>query len=315
MVAACALLALVRKFDFGGGQATKEVAHTDATKPALQADASGQLTPDATRLPAGGGSPGNALQAYLLAAPLPAGAPSPLAPRYDVPTKAEEARRYGQLTGLDPARLAELRAGDRIRLALFDGAEVVGVVNLAQREASGLVMIGGSLPGDTEGSFSLKAGPAGVSGVILPAAGELGYVIQGGSDGRLYLVEKLKQAVLCLPAPGALPANAATTTGSGTTGQAVPPVLSSRPLSGSVIYLDFDGETVTDPDWNRGRAITATSSGLTVVQMTAVWQQVAEDYRPFDVDVTTDLSRYVGAPVGRRIRCIVTRNSAWYGNA
>ena len=183
VVAACALLALVRKFDFGGGQATKEVAHTDATKPALQADASGQLTPDATRLPAGGGSPGNALQAYLLAAPLPAGAPSPLAPRYDVPTKAEEARRYGQLTGLDPARLAELRAGDRIRLALFDGAEVVGVVNLAQREASGLVMIGGSLPGDTEGSFSLKAGPAGVSGVILPAAGELGYVIQAAATG------------------------------------------------------------------------------------------------------------------------------------
>jgi hypothetical protein len=30
----------------------------------------------------------------------------------------------------------------------------------------------------------------------------------------------------------------------------VQPLLSSRPTATAVIYLDFDGETVTDPDWN-----------------------------------------------------------------
>ncbi len=257
---------------------------------------------------------GSVPEVYQLGAALPSNAPSPLAPRYDVPSKAEAARRFAPLTGLDAARLAGLRAGDRIRLALFDGAAVTGVVNLAEREASGLVMVGGALPGKAEGSFSLKAGPAGVSGVILPADGDTAYLIQGGTDGRVYLVEKPREAVLCLPM-ATLPANVAATTGGGVAMAIAAPVLSSRPTAGTVIYLDFDGETVTDPDWNNGRTIVASVSGLTSAQMTAVWQMVREDFLPFNVDVTTDLSHYTRTPAGRRMRCIITRTSTWYGDA
>jgi hypothetical protein len=39
---------------------------------------------------------------------------------------------------------------------------------------------------------------------------------------------------------------------------------------------------------------------LTNAQITEAWQRVAEDYAPFNIDVTTDLARYTTAPVTRR---------------
>jgi len=78
--------------------------------------------------------------------------------------------------------------------------------------------------------------------------------------------------------------------------------LHSRPTSTKVIYLDFDGYTVTGTGWNTsytaGSAFTAepfdadgTSSSFSdsekdIIQ--SVWQRMAEDYAPFDVDVTTE---------------------------
>jgi hypothetical protein len=76
--------------------------------------------------------------------------------------------------------------------------------------------------------------------------------------------------------------------------------LHSKPGSNRVIYLDFDGHTVTGTAWNtNGKPATATvtpydTNGNTSTWSTAeqdvvhdVWARVAEDYAPFDVDVTT----------------------------
>jgi len=76
--------------------------------------------------------------------------------------------------------------------------------------------------------------------------------------------------------------------------------LDSRPLSSRVIYLDFNGHSATDPAWGSVRfpilidsapfdvdgapgSFSAVEQGL----IFEVWQRVAEDYRPFDVNVTT----------------------------
>ncbi len=75
--------------------------------------------------------------------------------------------------------------------------------------------------------------------------------------------------------------------------------LESRPLSSRVLYLDFDGHTATDPQWGgagySGPVASAPFdtdgvSGFSVSEQSTifeVWQRVAEDYRPFDVNVTT----------------------------
>ena len=52
--------------------------------------------------------------------------------------------------------------------------------------------------------------------------------------------------------------------------------------------------------------IIASTFNLSATEVTDMWKRVAEDYAPFEVNVTTDLQAYLRAPLGRRMRCIVT---------
>jgi hypothetical protein len=89
------------------------------------------------------------------------------------------------------------------------------------------------------------------------------------------------------------------------------PKLNSYPGASATIYLDFDGETVTGTAWYNGNTLNCAASGLTDVQITEIFHRVAEDYRPFNLNVTTDLDTYLAAPLNRRIRVIVTPTSSW----
>jgi len=84
------------------------------------------------------------------------------------------------------------------------------------------------------------------------------------------------------------------------------PILRSRPSSTRVIYLDFDGEIANDPWWNSGNTINAAPSGMTDLEITEAWRRVVEDFDMFDVNVTTLLSDYDNAAVGRRTHCVIT---------
>ncbi|HEX5088860.1 MAG TPA: fibronectin type III domain-containing protein [Nocardioides sp.] len=77
-------------------------------------------------------------------------------------------------------------------------------------------------------------------------------------------------------------------------------LLHSRPTSTHVIYLDFDGTTVSGTAWNAGGLPNGFYSGYSLdpdlttfndtekEQIQAIWQRVSEDYAAFDVDVTTE---------------------------
>jgi hypothetical protein len=75
--------------------------------------------------------------------------------------------------------------------------------------------------------------------------------------------------------------------------------LQSRPGSQRTIYLDFDGHTATGTAWNVGRADPIVAPPFSLdgnpafsdaerALIQRVWQQVAEDFAPFDVNVTTE---------------------------
>ncbi|HEX2629308.1 MAG TPA: T9SS type A sorting domain-containing protein [Chitinophagaceae bacterium] len=92
------------------------------------------------------------------------------------------------------------------------------------------------------------------------------------------------------------------------------PKFNSWPTASATIYLDFDGQTVTGSNWNyEGRPIVCGPSGLDETQMTEVFNRMAEDYRPFNINITTDSTKYWSAPATRRMRVIVTVTSDWYG--
>ena len=76
-------------------------------------------------------------------------------------------------------------------------------------------------------------------------------------------------------------------------------LLHSRPGAKRTIYLNFKGATLTGTAWNgNGGSITAlpfdldgvpyTFSTAELQRIQYIWQRVAEDYAPFDVNVTTE---------------------------
>ena len=110
------------------------------------------------------------------------------------------------------------------------------------------------------------------------------------------------------------------------------PAMSSRPGSAHTIYLDFDGHRVERGAWlglNGGRPIVAgafdrdgqpdTYDATEQHVIRQVWESVAEDYAPFDVDVTTvdpGVARLVGRSAGTGtsgVRVVVT--DGWTGSA
>jgi hypothetical protein len=80
-----------------------------------------------------------------------------------------------------------------------------------------------------------------------------------------------------------------------------PPALSSRPGSSKVLYLDFNGHTVSGTAWNSGPGSRPvyialpydtdgdpkTFSEAEQAVIREVWARVSEDFAPFDVNVTT----------------------------
>jgi PKD repeat protein len=106
--------------------------------------------------------------------------------------------------------------------------------------------------------------------------------------GRVFFIDELREA--------------ATSESDETLGSAPFPLaqtftLSSRPGSARVIYLDFDGHTTTGTAWNSdvdpiyspaySSEGDATFSAKELGDIQKMWRQVAEDFAPFDVNVTT----------------------------
>jgi len=82
----------------------------------------------------------------------------------------------------------------------------------------------------------------------------------------------------------------------------LPPARHSKPGSTRVIYLDFNGHTVTGTSWNSTAGapssylctafdLDGNSGSFSPAEQTAIveiWERVAESFRAFDVDVTTE---------------------------
>jgi PKD repeat protein len=94
------------------------------------------------------------------------------------------------------------------------------------------------------------------------------------------------------------------------------PILNSKPsVVHKVLYLDFDGQVVIGTPWNSSTSnptITALPSTLSSAVMTNIWRRMAEDFMPFDVNLTTDVAKFNAASPTTRMRIVITPSSAWY---
>ncbi len=93
------------------------------------------------------------------------------------------------------------------------------------------------------------------------------------------------------------------------------PKYNSYSKASATVYLDFDGHTVRGTAWNWDGPIRAKASGLTSSRITEIFNRVAEDFRIFNLNITTDSTVFKKAPTGKRMRVIFTPTSEWYGKA
>lgn len=91
------------------------------------------------------------------------------------------------------------------------------------------------------------------------------------------------------------------------------PILNSYPSAKATMFLDFDGQYVTGTSWNFRGPIDAQPSGLSTAAITEIFYRVAEDYRIFNINITTDSTVFLAAPVRQRMRLIITPTFEWYG--
>lgn len=91
---------------------------------------------------------------------------------------------------------------------------------------------------------------------------------------------------------------------------AIVPLLNSLPGAEAVVYIDVDGEVVSGTRWNNldgvPDTINAAPAGFDEARIREVWEEVAEDMRPFKINVTTDRTVFDAAAVGKKMMCIVT---------
>lgn len=88
--------------------------------------------------------------------------------------------------------------------------------------------------------------------------------------------------------------------------------LHSRPGAAKTVFLDFDGHVITGTAWNTSSGVTTYyAKGFDIDGIPAdfnteernriaeIWHRFAEDYAPFDIDVTTEQPAAFGPTVGR----------------
>ena len=209
---------------------------------------------------------------------------------------------------LDPraiAAITKLAAGQAVVLTLPDGTTRRGIVHCVRHEEDGWVRSGGALADG--GSFALSARDGAAAGLIqFPREGRA-WQLRRAESGAFTFIERRLDDVLCLGLPRRErevqpvvepDANAAV------------PLFDSRPTATAVLYLDFDGATITDPYWDNGNTIVAPRARLTPKQILKVCGHVAGDYASFDIDISTDAARYASTAIGHRMRAIITRNDA-----
>ncbi len=219
-------------------------------------------------------------------------------------------------------------AKQEIDFLLPSDERAFGEVESVVMEGDLAVAVQGTLALPKEGRFYFRrqestenAGP--MVGLVWFNEGGLGYRVEGGSLDELKLVEVPSDQLMCrdlkvaedvLVSGQELVANGP---GNHPVDAELPgyqegiPSLQSLPGATAVIYIDFDGQEGTvEAWWFRDVA----PSSYSAATMRDIWEIVAEDFAPFNINVTTDSKVYENAQENSRMRCLVTNSLSGSGS-
>lgn len=196
----------------------------------------------------------------------------------------------------------------------------------SSKQAGATLYFYGKVYNTAYSNFNLKITGSTATGSVIMRQQKKFYRYSSTADGSVYLTEEDIDKVLCIGIPemkapaGKEPAGIPISQSSGAAMVAAAvPSLQSLPGASAVLYLNFDGQTVTNTLWNsnfnNGNPIVADPALLSETEMNEIWKLMSEDFRPFKLNVTTDESVFNSAAVNRRMRVIFTPTNYFYPNA
>ena len=216
-------------------------------------------------------------------------------------------------------------AGDPVRFELTGGVLAEGKVKIIQVEGGEVTYVSGELTAPETGKFFFLTPPVGgkagkAVGVVEFPASKTAYRIEPtGPNGDPELWQRRMDEVLCLDMPEANPAMLQAAAAATNAMENLIPLrpdqvpdyvpsynanivsLQSYPGSPAVLLLDFAGGYT--PTWG---GVTYGRPPVSNATIKDIWKRVAEDYLPFNINVTTDSKVFQAAAQGSRQRCCFT---------
>ncbi len=198
-------------------------------------------------------------------------------------------------------------AGSSVDLDI-PGSSFNGKVNYKQSEAGSEFLVG-EVEGVAGSSFFIKAGENSLDGHIILKGSKKAYKYSSDASGNAFVQEVDIHSLLCIDYEN-LPSKKQKTEAQAREAAAISPALldlQSLPGAPGVILLDFDGYYMAAGNyWNNGNAINAAPSGMSDDAVREHWEVVSEDYRGFNLNITTNEAVFNSYPRNRRMRVIVT---------
>ena len=219
----------------------------------------------------------------------------------------------------------QAKSGDGVRFELTGGVMALGSIKMIQISGGKVTYVSGELSAPESGKFFFLTPPIGgkagsAVGVAEFPGSKTAYRVEPtGPGGAPELWQRRLDEVICLDMPKVNAAAQAAAQAATNQTEDIPPLrpdmvsdyvpsynanivsLQSYPGSSAVLLLDFFGGYT--PTWGGVIYARPPVDNPTIKD---IWKRVAEDYMPFNINVTTDIKIYQAAPAASRQRCCFT---------
>ncbi|MCD9018920.1 carbohydrate-binding protein [Parachryseolinea silvisoli] len=199
------------------------------------------------------------------------------------------------------------RGAASLQAALPGRAGVQLNINHRSQQTSDDIMLIGSIQDQQNSTFFLHIQNNTLRGNIILKDQRVAYEYISDAAGNAYLQAKDIDKVLCLDyTRPTKPEARAAASEPGPVAMALNN-LQSLPGANAVVFLDFDGYNMpAGTGWNNGNPINAAASGMSDAAVQETWEVISEDFRPYNINITTSETVYNSYAVNRRQRCVFT---------
>ncbi|WP_236025383.1 RICIN domain-containing protein [Flavobacterium geliluteum] len=194
-----------------------------------------------------------------------------------------------------------------VLLAVENSKKFNGKINYKESNSSSEFLIG-EIKNVAESSFYIKVMDKSLEGHIIFKKTKEAYKYYSDAQGNAYVSKVDINTLVCINYEN-VPQTSSKTSKVAAAAEIAPALLNLQSLPGAAgcVLLDFDGYNMPAGNlWNNGNAINAAPSGMSDAAVQQHWEVVAEDYRPFNVNITTSEAVFNSYPRNRRMRVVVT---------